>query len=272
MKSKKEDVLAYSILILMGIIFVLPLLWIVLASLDPNAAVGLKVPEQLTLHNFANVIKSEKNQTAFLVGLCLSLGQTFLVVCVAALASYPLSRYEIKHKQLFMYTVLFMSCLPITTVMIPVYKLFLLMGLMDSLPGVILFMTASSLPYSMWMTKNFMDKVPIELEEAAFIDGANTMQSIIHVVLPLMLPGLWTVAIYTFSGSWGNFFVPFILLQSSEKYPASVRLYQYFGQHNVNYGELAAYSLLYAMPSVLLYVFSQKFMSKGFGLGGATKG
>ena len=272
MKSKKEDVLAYSILILMGIVFTLPLLWIVFASLDKNAATGFKMPEQFTLQNYANVIKSGKNQTAFGVGLILSLGQTLLVVCVTALASYPLSRYEIKHKQMFMYTVLFMSCLPITTVIIPVFKQFVFMGLMDSIPGVILFMTAFSLPYSMWMTKNFMDKVPIELEEAAFLDGATTFQSLVRIVIPLMAPGLWTVAIYTFTGSWSNFFVPFILLQNADKYPASVRLFQFFSEHNVNYGELAAYSLLYASPSILLYVFSQRFMSKGFGLGGATKG
>ena len=133
-------------------------------------------------------------------------------------------------------------------------------------------MTASSLPYGIWMMKNFMDTVPIELEEAAWVDGANTAQSIIHVVMPLMLPGLCTIAIFTFSGSWGNFFVPYILLQSADKYPASVRLYQYFGQHGVNYGELAAYSLLYALPSILLYAISQSFMSKGFGLAGGMKG
>jgi len=153
-----------------------------------------------------------------------------------------------------------------------VYRLFVTLRLMDNLFGVILFMTASSLPYGIWMMKNFMDTVPIELEEAAWVDGANTAQSIIHVVMPLMLPGLCTIAIFTFSGSWGNFFVPYILLQSADKYPASVRLYQYFGQHGVNYGELAAYSLLYALPSILLYAISQSFMSKGFGLAGGMKG
>ena len=272
MKSKKETILAYVIMALMAVVFVLPLLWIVLASFDPNASVGLKVPASWTLENYNAVISSGKNRLAFLVGLVLSLGQTFLVVAISAMASYPLSRYELKHKRTFMYTVLFMSALPITTVMVPVYKLFLILGLMDNLLGVILFMTASSMPYAMWMLKNFMDTVPIALEEAAWVDGANTIQSILHVVLPLMLPGLCTIAIFTFSGSWGNFFVPYILLQSSDKYPASVRLYQYFGQHGVDYGQLAAYSLLYSLPSVLLYVISQKFMSKGFGMAGANKG
>jgi multiple sugar transport system permease protein len=88
-----------------------------------------------------------------------------------------------------------------------------------------------------------------------------------------MFPGLCTVFIYTFSGSWGNFFVPYILLSTAEKMPASVQLYQFFGSNGtVIYGQLAAYSALYALPALFLYILSQKWMSKGFNLGGAAKG
>lgn len=269
---KRDAVKAYTIMTVMAVIFLLPFLWIVLASLNPNADVGLEVPKQFTLQNYQNVLTNPVNLRAFGVGLIMAGSQTLLVVIVASLASYPLSRYELRYKKTFMYTILFMSSLPMTTVMVPVYKMFVTLHLMDSIPGIVVFTTATSLPYAIWMTKNFMDTVPIELEEAAWVDGANTIQSIIHIVLPLMLPGLCSIAVFTFSGSWGNFFTPFILLQSSSKYPASVLLYQYFGQHSVNYGELAAYSLCYSMPSIFLYMLSQKFMSKGFGMAGANKG
>ena len=115
--------------------------------------------------------------------------------------------------------------------------------------------------------------LPVELEEAAWVDGATTMQSILKVVAPLMFPGICVVFIYTFSGSWGNFFIPYILLSSKEKLPAAVMLYQFFGQHGtIAYGPLAAYSIIYALPSVLLYVLSQNYMSKGFTMAGAAKG
>lgn len=121
--------------------------------------------------------------------------------------------------------------------------------------------------------KNFMDSVPLELEEAAWVDGASVFAAIRKVITPVMLPGIFTVAIYTFSGSWGNFFVPYILISSAEKYPASVMLYQFFGNHGmIAYGPLAAYSVLYAAPSILLYIISQKYMSKGFSMQGAAKG
>ena len=272
LNKKRSAAVAYTIMTLMAIIFLLPVLWVVIASFDINANPGLKIPEEWTTQNYVAVWGDSKNVTAFGVGLLLSLGQTVLVVIVTALASYPLSRYELKYKKTFMYTILFMSCLPMTTVMIPVYRLFITLHLMDNIFGVMLFMTATALPYDMWMMKNFMDQVPIELEEAAWVDGANTLQSIIHVVMPLMLPGLCTIAIFAFSGSWGNFFTPYILLQSTEKYPASVRLYQFFGSHGVNYGQLAAYSFLYSLPSIVLYIMSQSFMSKGFIMQGANKG
>lgn len=156
--------------------------------------------------------------------------------------------------------------------MVPVFKIFVSVDLYDNRLGIILFMTASSMPYAIWMMKNFMDAVPLSLEEAAWIDGSGKLNGIIRVVMPLMLPGIFTIAIYTFSGAWGNFFVPFILLSTGEKYPASIMLYQFFGQHTVAYGTLAAYSIAYAMPSVILYVITQKWMSKGFSMSGADKG
>ena len=169
--------------------------------------------------------------------------------------------------------ILFMTALPMIAVIVPVYKMYLSLGLLDKIWGVILYLSASSLPYGLWLMKNFMDAVPQELEEAAWVDGATTMKSITGVVLPLMFPGICTVFIYTFSKSWGNFFVPYILLSSASKMPASVKLYQFFGQYGlIDYGPLAAYSIIYTLPSILLYILSQNYMSKGFSLSGAAKG
>lgn len=266
-------VLPYAILTFIGICFVLPLLWVLVASVDANAMQSLKLPSRITGANYAEVITSPENQRAFMIGLFMSLGQAVLVVLLALLAAYPLSRYQMKYKKPFMLTILFMTSLPITAVMVPVYQLFLGLNLYDNIFGVILFYVASSMPYGIWMMKNFMDSVPNDLEEAAWVDGASVFTGIRKVVAPLMVPGICTVAIFTFSGSWGNFFVPYILLQSPENFPASLKLYQFFGQYGmVDYGSLAAFSVLYAIPAIMMYILSQQFMSKGFGLQGGTKG
>ena len=272
MNMKKSRRNAYIIMSVMAFVFVLPLFWVIFASFNPDAGVGLKLPSTWVLENYQAVLSESKNARSFGVGLLLSISVSFLEVCVCALASYPLSRYELRYKKSFMYTILFMSCLPMTALMIPAYKLFVMLHLMDSIPGVVLFMAATQLPYNMWMMKNFMDQVSIELEEAAWVDGASKLKSLIHVILPLMLPGLCTIAIHSFTSSWGNFFTPFILLTSTSKYPAAVRLYQFFGTHGVNYGHLAAYSVMYSIPSIVLYSLAQGFMSKGFIMQGANKG
>ncbi|SFK85886.1 carbohydrate ABC transporter membrane protein 2, CUT1 family [Lachnospiraceae bacterium KH1T2] len=271
--AKLKKALPYIVLSILAIVFALPLVWVVLASLDLNASSGVKIPSSFTIQNYIDVIKSQTNQRALKNGLYISLVQSLIVVFVSILAAYPLSRFELKCKKIFMLTILFMTALPMTAVMVPVYKMFLTIKLYNSIPGVILFMTATSLPYGIWLMKNSMDGVPMELEEAAKVDGATTLTSIFKVIVPLMFPGICVVFIYTFSGSWGNFFVPYILLSTAEKMPASVQLYQFFGQNGmVVYGQLAAYSALYALPSIILYVLSQSYMSKGFNLSGAAKG
>jgi multiple sugar transport system permease protein len=265
--------LPYVILTILGLCFLLPLLWVIVASVSSNASEVLAVPKSLTLDNYAQVLKNNTNLHSLANGLLISLLQTLFVVVLAGLCAYPLSRYQMKNKKLFLYSILFMTSLPITALMVPVYQLFITINLYDNLFGVILFLTASALPYAIWMMKNFMDDIPIEMEEAAWVDGASTFTTIRKIIAPIMLPGIFTVAIYTFSGSWGNFFVPYILLSTAEKYPPAVMLYQFFGNHGmIAYGPLAAYSILYAVPSVLLYVISQKYMSKGFSMQGAAKG
>lgn len=270
---KIESAIHYIILSILAVLFLLPLLWMLVSSIDSSAIQSLKRPQSITGENFLSIITDSSIVRSFGIGLLVSGCQAILVVTLCMLAAYPLSRYKLKYKKSFMMTILFMTSLPMTAVIVPVYQLFLYLKFQDSLIALTFFLTASSLPYGIWMMKNFMDSVPLDLEESAWVDGASVWQGIYKIVSPLMLPGLFTVGIFTFSGSWGNFFVPYILIQNPDKMPASVTIYQFFGNYGmVNYGRLAAFSVLYSLPVVILYAISQNFMSKGFSMGGATKG
>jgi multiple sugar transport system permease protein len=270
---KVEKLIHYLILSILAILFLLPLLWMLFASVDPGAIQALKMPEKITLDNFKSILSEAAILRSFFIGIGISTSQALLVVILCVLAAYPLSRYTLKYKNSFMMTILFMTSLPMTAVIVPVFQLFLYLKFQDSLIAMTLFLIASSLPYGIWMMKNFMDSIPLDLEESAWVDGASIFQGIKKIVAPLMLPGIFTVAIFTFTGSWGNYFVPYILIQSPEKLPASVTIFQFFGNFGmVNYGRLAAFSVMYTLPVVILYTISQNFMSKGFSLGGATKG
>jgi multiple sugar transport system permease protein len=260
-------------LILIGACFVLPLLWLVFASLDPAAGHEAKLPGEVSLDNFAAIMTPGLLFQPLWNSLVLSAGTGAVNLVAAVLAAYPLSRYQSRFNKPFMYTILFGTCLPITAIMVPVYGLFVQLELLDSMPATIFFMATTTLPMAIWMTKNFMDAVPVSLEEAAWVDGASGLTALRTIVLPLMRQGLGVVFIFVFIQAWGNFFVPFVLLLSEARQPAAVSIYSFFGQHGaVAYGQLAAFSILYSVPVLALYVIVAKGAGSSFALSGAVKG
>ncbi|MCX2455142.1 carbohydrate ABC transporter permease [Lacticaseibacillus nasuensis] len=271
-ENKGMRALQYLILAIIAVLFLLPLVWMLFSSVDPHAIQAIKLPSHLTLANFSAILTDPNIMRSFGIGLLVSGFQAFFVVAISVLAAYPLSRYPLPWKKPFLLSILFLTSLPMTAVIVPVYQMFLYMKWQNSLIATTIFMISTSLPYGIWMMKNFMDSVPEGLEEAAWIDGSSVWGGVRKVVMPLMLPGIFTIAIFTFTGSWGNFFVPFILITAPEKLPASVTIFQFFGNNGlVDYGQLAAFSVLYTLPVVVLYTFAQRYMSKGFSFGGAVK-
>ncbi|MGV9849117.1 carbohydrate ABC transporter permease [Streptomyces endocoffeicus] len=264
---------ADAALLLVAAAFLLPLAWLVLASIDNDATLRVSAPGSPTMDNFSAVWTDEITFTPMLNSLLLCGGATVLTVACAALAAYPLSRFRSRVVRPYLLTVLFTTCLPITAIMVPVYGLFVQVDLIDTMSGTALFLAASQLPFAIWLMKNFMDGVPVILEEAAWTDGASWLQSLIRVILPLMGPGITVVMIYSFIMMWGNFFVPFMLLLSPEQLPASVSIFTFFGNYGqVVYGQLAAFSILYSTPVLLLYILISRRLGGGFALGGAVKG
>ncbi|WP_320776702.1 carbohydrate ABC transporter permease [Streptomyces sp. CRN 30] len=260
-------------LLLAAAAFALPLLWVVLSAVDPDAGLRVKSPDGLTLDHFDAILTADITFTPLLNSLILCGGATALTVACAALAAYPLSRFRSRLNRPFLVSVLFATCLPITAIMVPVYALFVRVNLIDTMQGTILFFAASQLPFAIWLMKNFMDGVPKELEEAAWTDGASSFQSLLRIVLPLMGPGVAVVTVFSFVMMWGNFFVPFMLLLTPDRMPASVSINEFFGNRGmVAYGQLAAFSIVYSTPVILLYVLISRRLGGGFALGGAVKG
>ncbi|MEH0636444.1 carbohydrate ABC transporter permease [Streptomyces bottropensis] len=260
-------------LLVVAAAFVLPLAWVVLSSVDPRADLTVRIPDGVTLDNFDAVLTPDITFTPLLNSLLLCGAGTALTVVCSALAAYPLSRFRSRLNRPFLLTILFATSLPITAIMVPVYALFVQVNLIDTVQGTIFFFAASQLPFAIWLMKNFMDGVPKELEEAAWTDGASSSQSLLRVVLPLMGPGVAVVTVFSFVMMWGNFFVPFMLLLTPEQMPAAVSINDFFGNRGtVVYGQLAAFSVIYSTPVILLYVAVARRLGGGFALGGAVKG
>ncbi|HEY1420746.1 MAG TPA: carbohydrate ABC transporter permease [Candidatus Dormibacteraeota bacterium] len=260
------------VLVMLGFLFVLPMIWMLFASLDSNPDWAIKLPS-LTLSNFADVIGTAGALSSFRSSLILAGTTTVVTTVLAMLAAYPLSRMHIPLKRSFMLAILFASGLPVSMLLVPVYQLYVELGWLDSLYTTALFLAASSLPFAIWLMKNFIDAVPIELEQAAAIDGAGTFRILRQVVLPLTLPGIAVTAIYTFIQAWGAFLIPFVLVSNPDDQPGPIEIYNFMGSHGLfKFGDLAVFSLLFSLPVIVLYLFMSRYFSGAFNFSGAVRG
>jgi multiple sugar transport system permease protein len=259
------------VLILLGLFFLLPMLWMVFASLDSNPDWAIKLPS-LTLSNFGDVLGTAGALSSFRSSLILAGTTTIVTTVLAVLAAYPLARMHIPFKRSFMLAILFASGLPVSMLIVPVYQMYVYFGWLDSLYTTALFLAASSLPFAIWLMKNFIDAVPVELEQAAAIDGASTFRILRELVLPLTVPGIAVTSIYTFINAWGAFIIPFVLTSNPDDQPGPIEIYNFMGSHGLfKFGDLAVFSLLFSVPVIVLYLVMSRYFSGAFNFGGAVK-
>jgi multiple sugar transport system permease protein len=245
------------------------MVWLVFASLDSQATWAVEWPH-FTLSNFRTVLSGTDLQ-ALVNSLILAIVSTAIATISGMLAAYSLSRRRIPFKGPLLLFVLFTSGVPLTILIVPLYQLFATYGLLSIVPTAI-FLAVTSLPFEIYLIKNFIDAVPEDLEEAARMEKANTFQVLTRVIGPLALPGIAAAAIFGFVNAWGSFIVPLILISPASQQPAPVAIYGFIGAANVRYGDIAAYSLIFCVPVFILYSLSARLFREGFVLGGAVKG
>jgi multiple sugar transport system permease protein len=253
-----------------GIAFALPLLWMVLASFDKTASWDVKWPDW-TLKNFS-VVLAQGGLHPLLNSFYLASVATIASTIFAVLAAYPLARREVPFKQTYLLVTLFASGLPVTVMLVPLYQMYVELGLADSLFWTGMFLAASSIPFSMWLMKNFIESVPYELEEAAMMEGAGSLRVLCQVVLPLIVPGLAVTAIICFANAWGAFAVPLVLNFSSGSTPGAIAIYQFQSAFTIQIGPLAAYSLMFSIPVLVLYLLVSRHLRGAYSFGGGLKG
>jgi len=222
------------------------------------------------LENFQSVFEMGLTRY-FLNSILVSIVAVFVVMIVAALASYPLSRMKFKlNKVLFL---LFISgmMLPIHATLIPIFKLTQSMGIFDTVWALLGPYIAFSLPISIFILTQFMQEIPKSLEEAAKMDGCNHFGIFWRVILPMLTPALMTVLIYNFIHLWNEFIFALVLISSPENMTLPLGLQDFKGEFSVNIPGLMAALTLASLPILVVYLFSQEKVVKGLA-GGAVKG
>jgi multiple sugar transport system permease protein len=244
----------------------------VFSSIDSNPDWAVKLPRHLTSRHFHEVV-ARGGLHSFRNSLYLAGMTTLITTAFAALAAHPLSRRHIPFRRSFLFAILFAAGLPVTMLLVPIYQLYVRLGWLNSLFTTSLFLSASSLPFAIWLMKNFVETVPEELENAAALEGAGTLQTLVRVVLPLTLPGLSVTAIYVFINAWGAFLVPLVLDSNPNDNPGPIAIYNFMGSHGFfDFGQLAAFSLMFSVPVIVLYLIMSRFFSGAFTFGGAMQG
>jgi multiple sugar transport system permease protein len=244
--------------VLFSSFFALPLVWLLLAPFNPRATLSVALPESFSLANFQTVFANAFAVRALLQNSVIqAVGAMVLVTLLATLAAYALSRAAIRGKTVLTYgLVLFSSVVTGTAAMVPIFLLIFRMGLIDTHVGVILVFTGGLLPAAVFIMRDFVDSIPRSYEESALVAGATPWGVFRDIAVPIVRPGMMVVAVWVFVNVWGGFLIPFILLRSPEKMPASVAIYSFYSEAGTPVITLtAAYSLLYTLPVLLLYLF-----------------
>ncbi len=260
-------VLFVLLLIIIGVFFALPLAWLVVAPFDGNPTMAVKWPEW-TLGNFQTLIDNPYAVKSILNSLIIAGGAMLVAVIFGTLASYALSRVRIPGRDGLLYAMLLLSSIVTgTAAMVPTFQLMNAIGLINTQTGVILVLAGGLLPTVVFILKDFMDSVPKSYEESARLYGARPFQILRDVVVPVARPGIAFVAIWVVVQVWGNFLVPYLLLRDPLSQPAAVVMYTFYtesGQADLRL--ISAFSLIFALPVILIYFFvNRKFGFRFYG-------
>jgi len=264
-------------LIIVYIVFLLfPLVWVVSSSLKstPEIYSGSPtiLPQQITFDHYVSVIEGQQVFLTMWNSVIVGIVSTILVLLIAVPSAYAMVRYKSIINSGILGWILVSQIFPVILVMIPLYVLLRYMGLTDSLVGLTLIYVVWSLPFVLWMMHGYVKSIPIELEEAAVIDGANRAQVIFKVLMPLLLPAIGASALFAFISAWNEFFFAFVLMKSPALATLQVELARYTGMEGqARTGPLAAASVIATIPSIILFVFMRKWLTTGL-VSGALKG
>ena len=246
----------YLFVLLAGTFFALPMAWLVTAPFDRTPSLSVELPD-FTLANFAEVFENPFVASSLRNSVILALASMAIVVLAASCCAYALSRVRVPGRDVLLYVLLlFSSVVSGTAAMVPLFQLVFRMGLINTYTGVVLALTGGLLPAGVFILKDYMDSTPASLEESARVAGASALQTLRDVVVPVVRPGLAVIAVWTIVNVWGDFLLPFILLRSPGKAPAAVVMFNFYtesGQANLRL--LSAYSFLYTIPVVVMYLF-----------------
>jgi ABC-type glycerol-3-phosphate transport system permease component len=247
-----------------------PLLLVLVGSFRPNADIlrqPVGLPTSLDLGNYQRAWETASLSTYFANSLLVTVASVVLCVGVAAMAAYALSRWEFRGRALLAAFFVAGIMIPAKLGLLPVFFMYQSWGLIDSRVGLVLLYAASGIPFSVFVIMGFMRGLPVEIEEAARIDGANEGRMFVSIAVPLMRPALAVVTVFQFAPTWNDFFYPLVLMRSDEKYTVPVGLTRFFGEYAADRATLFAGLVIALVPLAIVFALATRHIVSGLTAG-----
>lgn len=273
-KQLIAPIVTHTLLILITLFAIAPLAWAMSSAFKTNSEIltGLNFfPRNPTLENFDFVLNGTEFPRWLRNSLLVAFGTTLCALVIGSLAGYAMSRWRFRGRAVYGNTLLIVQMFPGVMLAIPLFLLLSDYGLIDTLWALLLTYLTFALAFAVWMLKGYFDAIPREIEEAALIDGANRMQILWRIVLPLAGPGITTVAVFTFLLAWNEFFFAYVFLASPEKFTLSIGMYSFIQQFTTQWGNIMAAGTLTTLPVLAFFFILQRALTRGL-ISGAMKG
>lgn len=272
-KNKKvaANTVRYFYLIILAVIAVFPLVWILLSSVKGKGEMAAFptafFPKTFTLENYVTVLQQMHFDKNILNSVIIAGLTTIVAITISALGAYGIIRFFPRFGKSLTRILITTYMFPPILLAVPYSIIIGKIGLVNNRAGLILVYLSFSVPYAIWLLIGFFKTVPLEIEEAARVDGANKLQVFVKVVFPIVSPGVIAVAVYTFINAWNEFLYSLILMNSSSKMTVAVALKSLEGQEVLDWGTMMAASALVVMPSVVFFMLIQKRIAGGLAQG-----
>lgn len=260
-------------MIIIVLVINLPIILMALNSLQTTEQILASrsiVPASISWANYEGLTRTPFF-TYLRNSLIVSFGSTAFSVTAAVLAGYALSRFRNRLLEAYSSSLFAVQMFPIILALIPLFLLFRPLGLINSPLSVIIVYSVVNLPFVTWMARSYFDTIPRELEEAALIDGCGHIEAFVRIVLPLSGPGLAAVSIFAFLFSYNEYFVANVFLRTTEAMTLPVGIQMFMQQFSTDWGSLMAAATLTMLPTLILFLFVQKFITHG-AIAGGVKG
>jgi multiple sugar transport system permease protein len=248
-----------------------PVLWMLSSSFKSNTEIFEYPPrlftESFSFDAYVAILTDPEKVRFFINSYVVSLSVTALTLVVAILAAYAFSRFEFRFKRPLNMIIVSVQAVPPITLLIPYFGLVVTLGLYNTYPGLILTYMVFTLPYAIIMMTGYFNTLPRELDEAVRVDGAGSMTALWRILVPIAVPGIVSVGVYTFMIAWNEYLFALTLTKTQDMRTVPIGIQLLMGQHSYEWNEMMAMSILGSVPVLVLFLFFQRYF-----IGGLTSG